>query len=115
MMRTALYGTMLYYRANIKIQGCIEHEIPGEGTFCTHTPRLLRGTMGPFKKYIRIELGCSTAEGTCRRPSGLNPHGPQQVPADLAKTSLIIKLEIKYYQWNDPTKSSTISNLAYVL
>ena len=51
---------------------------------------------GPSIKYVYIELGQSTAEGTFRSPCGLNPHRPQQVSSPLGKKSLETKLEIKY-------------------
>ena len=35
---------------------------------------------GPLKKYVRIELGRSYAEGICQWPCGLNPHGHHQLP-----------------------------------
>ena len=52
--------------------------------------------MGPSIKYVRIELGQSTAEVICRSPCGLNPHGPRQIPSALGKKSLETKLEMKY-------------------
>ena len=55
-------------------------------------------------KYARIELGRFTAEGTCRSPCGLNPHGHRQVPSALGKIAW--KLSWKWSinngmtQWN---------------
>ena len=54
---------------------------------------------GPSIKYVNIELGQSTAEGTCQSQCGIcgiNPHGHQQVPSALGKYSLETKLEMKY-------------------
>ena len=52
--------------------------------------------MGPFKEYVRIELGWSTAEGPCRSSYGLNPLGHRQISSALVKKSLETKLEMKY-------------------
>ena len=47
-----------------------------------------------FKQYILIELGRSTAEGTCQCLCGLNLHRHRQVPKALGKNSLETKLEM---------------------
>ena len=49
----------------------------------------------PFKKYVCIELGQSTAEDIWQCPCGLNPHGHRQVSSALRKYSLENKLEMK--------------------
>ena len=51
--------------------------------------------MGPFKKYVCIEIGRSTAQGTCREPLW-------SLIGSLAcrQKGLETKLEMKYEQWN---------------
>ena len=73
-----------------------------------------RKVMGPSIKCVRIELGQSTAEGTCWGPCGLNSHGSDRFPRHLGKMAWKLSWTCSINNGMTPW-SLLISNLACVL